>query len=430
MKRSRSLRNAVARLSLSGALTVSLVGAAPAQTARNSDPPNTAFVNGRWFNGRSFEKRTLYSVDGRFTTHEPAHIDRTLDLAGLWMVPPFGEGHNHNLGTGVPDWDKEAIHHYLDDGVFYVKIQGNLPLSDKAKGELGVNRPDSIDVVLAQGQITAPGGGPAGLINNVLLPHGYYPGYTAESLVDYRYFPIGSAQELDRKWPAFLAQKHDFVKVMISYSEEYEKRKDDPAYFGKRGLDPKLLPLVVKKAHAAHLRVSVHVNTAADFHNALVGGADEIAHMAIGALTPISEQDAALTAQKGIVVDTTCAVVLHFPPSHNPRSEKARMIETQRANLKLLHDHGVLIAIGSDTVQDSSRKEMDYLRSLGILDDLTLLKMWSETTPKSIFPDRKIGALKEGYEASFLALEGNPLVNWENTSRIRIRFKQGYAIQP
>jgi imidazolonepropionase-like amidohydrolase len=56
--------------------------------------------------------------------------------------------------------------------------------------------------------------------------------------------------------------------------------------------------------------------------------------------------------------------------------------------------------------------------------------MWIETTPQSIFPERKIGALNDGYEASFLALEGNPLQDWKNTQRIRVRFKQGFIIQP
>ena len=419
------MRSSVVVLSLA-ALMVALPIMTQAPLLTRSVPPNTELLNGNWFNGKSFEKRTLYSVDGRFTTRKPARIVRTLDLGGLWLVPPFGEGHNHNIGEGVQKMQREAIRHYVNDGVFYVKIQGNLPLSYQQKQELGINRPESIDVILAQGQITAPGGHPAGLINNILLPHGVYPGYTAESLIDYRYFPVGSEQELNRKWPAFLAQEHDFIKVIIGFSEEFEKRKEDPAYFGRRGLDPRLLAVVVEKAHAAHLRVSVHVNTAVDFHYAVTSGADEIAHVPVGALTPITAEDAALAASKGIIVDTTCEVVPTLPPEY--ADDMPQILRTQRANLKILHDNGVRLAIGSDTPQDSSRKEIEYLRGLGIFDDLTLLSMWSKTTPQSIFPDRKIGAFLEGYEASFLALEGNPLENWDNTARIRIRFKQGYSI--
>jgi imidazolonepropionase-like amidohydrolase len=60
---------------------------------------------------------------------------------------------------------------------------------------------------------------------------------------------------------------------------------------------------------------------------------------------------------------------------------------------------------------------------------LGLLKMWTETTAQTIFPSRKIGELREGYEASFVALEGNPLDDLTNLHRIKLRFKQGMPVQ-
>ena len=65
-----------------------------------------------------------------------------------------------------------------------------------------------------------------------------------------------------------------------------------------------------------------------------------------------------------------------------------------------------------------------------MFENLTLLKMWTETTAKTIFPQRKIGALNEGYEASFLALEGNPIEDWQNVRRIKLCFKQGFLLEP
>jgi hypothetical protein len=106
--------------------------------AQLRESQNFALVNGKWFNGKLFEARTLYAVNGRFTAKRPARIDRTLDLSGTWIVPPFGEAHNHNIGTGIEERDKEAIKKYLADGVFYVKIQGNLPLNGKNKRELAI----------------------------------------------------------------------------------------------------------------------------------------------------------------------------------------------------------------------------------------------------------------------------------------------------
>ena len=56
-----------------------------------------AYVNGRWFNGTGFENAVFYSVAGVLRTQKPAQVDTTIDLNGGFVVPPFGEAHNHNL---------------------------------------------------------------------------------------------------------------------------------------------------------------------------------------------------------------------------------------------------------------------------------------------------------------------------------------------
>lgn len=391
-------------------------------------PPSIALTNGKWFNGKSFDSRTVYSVNGRFTFKKPVRLDGTEDLAGAWIVPPFAEAHNHNIGTGVEERDQRAIRKYLADGVFYVQIQGNLPLKDDAKRRLAINREDSLDVILAQGSLTATGGHPVGLVERVLLPQGYFPGYTKETLKDYRYFTIDSDADLEKKWSLIVGLEPDFIKTFLWFSDEFEQRKENPAYFGQRGLDPRRLPLIVKKAHANNLRVSAHVVNAADFHNAVTAGVDQIAHLPFIGGTPIAVEDAKLAAKRGITVITTCTVVFGLPPMILPKTDVPQVLKTQTANLKLLRENGVALAVGSDDVADSSVKEADYLSGLGVFDNLTLLKMWTETTAKTIFPQRKIGELKEGYEASFLALEGNPVEDWQNVHKIKLRFKQGFLL--
>jgi imidazolonepropionase-like amidohydrolase len=51
--------------------------------------------------------------------------------------------------------------------------------------------------------------------------------------------------------------------------------------------------------------------------------------------------------------------------------------------------------------------------------------MWCETTAETIFPKRKIGRLRDGYEASFLVLASNPLQEFDSTQKIEMRVKQG-----
>ena len=50
--------------------------------------------------------------------------------------------------------------------------------------------------------------------------------------------------------------------------------------------------------------------------------------------------------------------------------------------------------------------------------------MWSETTPKVIFPHRRIGALQEGYEASFVVLEGDPIKDFNEVKKITMRVER------
>jgi imidazolonepropionase-like amidohydrolase len=80
-------------------------------------------------------------------------------------------------------------------------------------------------------------------------------------------------------------------------------------------------------------------------------------------------------------------------------------------------------------VADTSRAETEFLLESGVVDELALLRLWTGATPRAIFPDRRIGALAEGYEASFVALGGNPLEDWRNVRDVDVLFKQGRVIE-
>ncbi len=393
---------------------------------------NTALLNGKWFDGKAFKARTMYSVDGRFTSKKPVKIDKTIDLSGLFLVPPLAEAHNHRPATGVEEWDRQAINNFLAGGVFYVKIMGNLPIGEDGKKALRLNRANGLDAVFGQGSLTGSGGHPIGLIENVLMRQGYFPGFTKEQLRDHRYFTVDSAEELEKKWPMVLKNRPDHIKIMLWYSEEYEKRKSDPGFFSLRGLDPKLVPLIVQKARAAGLRVAAHVTSTADLKVAVDAGVYELAHIPLLGRELISEADARSIAKKGIIVNTTArraGEIIRLPRLGAPPNEQEQVAKIYLDNLRLLYKSGAKLVVASDDTSDTSVKEALYLNGLGIFDTATLLKMWTETTPLSIFPGRKIGQFAEGYEASFIALEADPLADLANVTKIKYRFKQGAPIE-
>jgi imidazolonepropionase-like amidohydrolase len=379
-----------------------------------------ALTGGQWFDGDGFTARTVYIVEDRVSFTLPGRVDTTVQLNGGYVVPAFGEAHNHNLTASAGQIDF-YVPRYLHHGVFYARMQSSMPL---ITGTLlhRLNSPTSVDVAFANAPITASGGHPVA-IRERLLARGIYPGFTKETLDGQGYVIVDDAEQLDRKWASILSYRPDFLKVILLHSEEFAKRKDDPGFFGQKGFDPALLPVLVSKAHAHGLQVSAHVSSGEDFRRAVEAGVDQIAHLpGMQDSTSIREADAKLAAERDIVVVTTTVLARRLA-GQPERYEAIRA--AQRRNLQLLHRHGVTLAIGSDEPEDTSISEIRYLRELGVFDNLTLLRMWATNAPRAIFPGRRIGHLRQGYEANFLVLEGNPLEDFDNVTKIRTRFKQG-----
>jgi predicted amidohydrolase YtcJ len=387
-------------------------------------------VHGNWFDGHSFKPRTAYATAGSLTFHRPLHVDEVLDLAGGFVVPPFGEAHNHNV---EPPKIEAVIQRYLEHGIFYVKDPDNLP-AGREKVAPKLNQPESIDVMFSNGGFTGKDGHPTELVKRN-IDRGIWTQADGEGAF---YYSVSSEPEIDQKWPQFLSTKPDFAKTFLLFSEDYGKRKDDPRYFGWKGLDADLLKVIVRKAHSAGLRVSTHIESAADFHNALLAGVDEINHMPgfriTGDLEPhkitdfqIAEDDAKLAARRGIFVVTTLAGSSEPPPAGAKRELDERD-QLNRRNLQLLKKYGVKMAFGSDSYRGDTVPEALYIASLGVFENLELLTIWCDQTAQTIFPRRKIGQLKEGYEASFLVLKENPLRDFAAIQGISLRVKQGRVL--
>ncbi|WP_430965998.1 amidohydrolase family protein [Spongiimicrobium sp. 2-473A-2-J] len=384
-------------------------------------------VNGHWFNGQTFVKRTAWVREGSLHFKEPTTAnDTVIDLTNKYVIPPFAEAHNHNLES---DYGlQQRIDAYLNNGIFYVKLLSTIkkriaPLMHH------YNKPDGLDVSMAHAPLTGTGGHPIPLRQRY-LDRGYFDGMfnSIEEVASYGYFIIDDLDDLNSKWEQVRSFSPDFIKLNLLYSEEYAKRKDDTTYYGRKGLNPELVPEIVKKAHADHLRVSAHVATAHDFHVAVAAGVDEIAHLPeIRNGKPIAKEDAALAREKGVTVVTTVSLI----KKNQEQPNYTDLVKNIRANLSLLKQEGVTLAIGSDMYNDNSVGEFRFLYDLKVFSNLELLKMWCENAATTTFPNRKIGYLKEGYEASFLVLEQNPLENIaEVNTTIALKVKQGVLLDP
>jgi imidazolonepropionase-like amidohydrolase len=411
------------------------------------------FVNGRWFDGREFQEVTFYAVDGRLTRTRPAVVDEKVDLRGGFVIPPFGEAHNHNVEG---PWNlEETVARYLHDGVFYVKNPNSIrEFTSQISGQ--INKPWSIDVVFANAGLTSSGGHPIPLYEQVLRESRYKAviGEVPAGWFKNRgYVVIDSEADLQRQWTEIVAGKPEFLKVYLVHSEDARRVSHADGAAGRKGLDPALVPAIVERAHREKLRVTAHVETAADFRLAVSAGVDEIAHvpgwfLGTTAEAPqllLTDEDARLASRAGVVVVTTTAAMKphagghgHQEPAHGSYGGQSHSFtmeaslwpkaqEIQTKNLQLLHQHGVRLAIGSDHAATSLAEAL-HMHELGIFNNLTLLKLWCEQTPQAIFPDRRIGRLQEGDEASFLVLKENPIEKFEAVTELTFRMKQGYVL--
>ncbi len=242
---------------------------------------------------------------------------------------------------------------------------------------------------------------------------------------------MDSPEDIANKWPLILKFQPDFIKILLANSDLFEENKNDRTIWHK-GLNPELVPYLIEKAHQDRLRITAHINNSFDFHHVLVNKVDEIAHMPrmISGLNynPISTDDAKLAANNKTFIITTLAISL-FQGGTIKEEDFPLAKKFQAADLTMLNNNGALLAIGSDDPTDTSVKEAMYIKDMQIFDNITLLKIWTENTPKTIFPNRKIGSIEEGYEASFIALKGNPIENFESITNINLKFKQGYFIE-
>ena len=387
--------------------------------------PTAAYVNALWWNGAGFEFGSRYVRDGVFIDRPHGPI-ATIDLHRAYVIPPYADAHNHMAGSAL-----DVSIRATTAGVFYL-MNPTILASAAPSLRQALQWPGKVDAVLSMGAITAPGGHPEPLYVDVLGPH-IYPTIKPQDFLGDAFHYVTSVSDIAPVLDRLQSQHADFVKIMVLNSEEYAKRQDSAAHRGFKGLNPALVPPLVAEAHRRGLRVAAHIETAADFRVIVAAGADEAAHMpgyygANGALDrySITSADAEAAERAHIVVIPTASLA-----AANNREQPARLAEVQRmqrTNLERLKAAGVPLLIGTDGGPADALIEAKYLVGLGAFTPREAITALSEATPAWIFPGRRFGKLSVGYEASFLALRGDPTRDFSQASTIVRRVKQGFEI--
>lgn len=391
--------------------TLSLTGAC-ARVDVASDAETAAYVNGRWYDGAAFAWRTVYVREGVFVEKPVSGAAREIDLAGGYVVPAFAEAHHHTVLC-----DPDRIAQFVQAGVLYAAIMNARVSSRECQSRLHGDR--SVEIVSALAGLTATNAHPSQI--------GLY--FLAPEEVDGEWVhAVDNAADLDRVWSRIEADRPDFLKIFLSYSEDFDRLKSDPAIEPwYRGLDPALAAPIVSRAHASGLKVAAHVMSAHDFDVAVDAGVDIIAHTPgafpgaaftdepehsyFSKLAPdaeryrISRESASRASARGVAVVTTL-------------SGRSSPGEAAAANIAALRGAGVPLLIGSDRGEGDPIDEAIFLVENGLMPAREALNSLSITTPRYFFSDRRIGEFAAGAEATFVVLRGDPIADIRNLRTI------------
>lgn len=400
---------------------VSLVGIAQVASAET-----VRYINGHWFIGEKFEKRDVAVLDGKIVAGRDAV--KTVDLRGGYVIPGLAEAHNHNLQNCY--LAPQMAQAYLKRGILY---SAQLFATDPAGAECAplFNSGSAPSTAFARIGITSSTGHPIGIARAGAKEAGMDMSF--DQLVDGMLI-ADSVSDLQRKWPHFKTKKTDFVKVILIDEENGLANAKRPELDGFNGVTREVLEALVPLARAAGLRVVAHVDTAADFKLAVEAGVDTIAHLpgyriaknrTVNDYQLTEDVVKAAAANAVTVIPTMAASAYHATARPNDASAIAGLY---MHNLRLLRKHKVKLLTGSDRFEGSVLDELNALAGTGLFQPVELLEMSTSVTAKWMFPQRRVGCLEQGCEASFNVYDNDPVQDLARLAKPVLVIKQGAIV--
>jgi imidazolonepropionase-like amidohydrolase len=135
----------------------------------------------------------------------------------------------------------------------------------------------------------------------------------------------------------------------------------------------------------------------------------------------LTAEDAELAAKAGIVVVPTVSVSL----MNYDGATLAVVRAIQKHNLILLRNAKVKVALGADNYSLSMHDEINTIRSFAEFEAADVINMATTNGATLAFPDRKIGRLELGYEASFIGYFFPLAGNWASQREPVIGMRAG-----
>ncbi len=211
----------------------------------------------------------------------------------------------------------------------------------------------------------------------------------------------------------------------IEQGVDQVKVANEDGYGGKRDL-PKLTPeelkTIVDTAHEKGLPVSGHVTSAAFIQPLIDAGVDDIAH---APSDPISQAALQQMAEKGMFLVPTFTVFRNY----------GAPVKGQQDNVRRFVELGGVIALGNDYGGGPGNFELGIpmyevvmLGGSGMT-NMQVIQASTLNAARLLRLESRIGSLEEGKIADILVVDGNPLDDLQDLSKVKMVIHNGTVIR-
>lgn len=388
---------------------------------------------------------------------QPSKELKTIDGKGKTLMPGLIDSHVHLSGSGSVPWENYSanleynLQAYLYSGITTVYDLGGLAksLSKLAKK---VDRQEILgpDIYNTHIPISVKNSHPIPL-TKLMLP------WPLKNMVNGISPIIDEPKEAEKLMENYLKNDIDYVKISC-----------DQIPSGSPEMNFTQLKALIEQAHISNKKVFVHVGSPINAVNAVLAGADILAHgVWRGKLSP---KQADIIAESKIPIIYTIAGFQNVSNIHQgkfqPNELDKKLVDSKildpvsgknglhvhgidvmgqffedafvnskywQSNFNLLRQRGVVMLVGTDSnlpgtyAGSTYFQEIDLLSAYG-LSNFEILKGATYLNSILFLENPDFGLVKEGMKANLLLIKGNPLENLDLLKEVDLILKSGNII--
>ncbi len=350
---------------------------------------------------------------------------QVISMPGVTLLPGLIEGHSHLLlyPYNITDWDvqvlKESDSYRTARATVHAK--NTLFAGFTTVRDLGTEGAGYSDVALKRAINEGVIPGPRMLVaGRAIVTTGSYgpKGYDTDMEIMLGAEPA-DGDNLIRVVRDQIGKGADFIKIYADYRWG-PKGEDQPSFT----LDE--LKVVNEVARSSGRYFVSHAKSKEAIRRAILAGAETIEHGDF-----LDEEIAQLMKEHKVTYFPTIGAVdatQRYRGWKKGKEEDTPTVKQKKKSFSIAVKSGVTIGMGGDVgvfPHGENVLEMELMAEYGGMKAIDILKAATTVNAKALHMENEIGAIRPGWKADLMAIEGDPLKNLSDLRKVKFVMKDG-----